>query len=55
MRPSTDNVLLGRVEEGRVILTNPELGGVRAAKAMVDLDPPGEQACEEGGITLRGP
>ena len=33
------NVLLGRFEEGRVTITNPELGGVRPDKATVDLRP----------------
>ena len=33
------NVLLGRFEEGRVTITNPELGGVRPDKATVDFRP----------------
>ena len=33
------NVLLGRFEEGRVTITNLELGGVRPDKATVDLGP----------------
>jgi LmeA-like phospholipid-binding len=33
------NVLLGRFEEGRVTITNPELGGVRPDEATVDLRP----------------
>jgi LmeA-like phospholipid-binding len=33
------NVLLGRFEEGKVSITNPELGGVRPDKATVDFRP----------------
>lgn len=33
------NMLLGRFEEGKVTITNPELGGVRPDMATVDLQP----------------
>ena len=52
------NVLLGRFEEGRVTITNPELGGVRPDRATVDLRPfdlDVLRSLVSGGIRGEGP